>query len=210
MKNPRIYTYKVTFEEVPYWYWGIHKEKRFGESYMGSPVTHKWMWEFYTPKIQILEEFPNTEAGWAEATNVENRIIRYDIDNPLCLNESYGCFISLSARRAGADKGRKVAHAVKTPEGKSALGVRNSIRLHSEKDPRGKSVNAAKGGRSGGKACHREKDEKGKSVQGIANAQKLHAQVWESLIDGFRGHIHTVSSHNRRNGWDPKARVRVK
>jgi hypothetical protein len=46
----RIYTYKITFEEVPYYYWGSHKEKRYNEYYMGSPVTHKWCWDFYTPK----------------------------------------------------------------------------------------------------------------------------------------------------------------
>jgi hypothetical protein len=25
--QPRIYTYKITFEGSPYWYWGVHKEK---------------------------------------------------------------------------------------------------------------------------------------------------------------------------------------
>jgi hypothetical protein len=48
--QPRIYTYKITFEEVPYYYYGVHKEKTFNEEYWGSPVTNKWCWEFYTPK----------------------------------------------------------------------------------------------------------------------------------------------------------------
>jgi hypothetical protein len=48
--QPRIYTYKITFEEVPYYYYGSKKEKVFDEEYCGSPVTNKWCWELYTPK----------------------------------------------------------------------------------------------------------------------------------------------------------------
>jgi hypothetical protein len=48
--QPRIYVYKITFLEVPYYYYGVHKEKYFNEEYWGSPVTHKWVWDFYTPK----------------------------------------------------------------------------------------------------------------------------------------------------------------
>ena len=32
-QSPRIYTYKITFQEVPYYYYGVHKEKRFDEYY---------------------------------------------------------------------------------------------------------------------------------------------------------------------------------
>ncbi len=53
--QPRIYTYKITFEEVPYYYYGSKKEKVFNEEYWGSPVTNKWCWELYTPKKQVLE-----------------------------------------------------------------------------------------------------------------------------------------------------------
>jgi hypothetical protein len=52
-QSPRIYLYKITFEEVPYYYYGVHKEKKFDEYYVGTPVTHKWCWELYTPKKQI-------------------------------------------------------------------------------------------------------------------------------------------------------------
>ena len=54
----RIYVYKITFEETSDWYWGVHKEREFNEFYMGSPVTHAWKWDFYTPHLQILEVFP--------------------------------------------------------------------------------------------------------------------------------------------------------
>jgi len=93
--QPRIYTYKVTFEEVPHWYWGVHKEKHFNDGYMGSPHTHRWMWDFYTPKLTILEIFSNTEEGWKEAQLVEKRIIRPDLNNPFCLNQHCGGRFSL-------------------------------------------------------------------------------------------------------------------
>ena len=86
--QPRIYTYKITFEEIPHWYWGIHKERVRGEAYLGSPSTHKWMWDFYTPSSQILELFPYTEEGWKDANAIERRLIYPDLNNPLCLNEN--------------------------------------------------------------------------------------------------------------------------
>ena len=64
MYSPRIYLYKITFEEVPYYYYGVHKEKKFDEYYMGSPITNKWCWEFYTPKKQILEVFEFSEEPY--------------------------------------------------------------------------------------------------------------------------------------------------
>ena len=99
--QPRIYTYKTTFEEIPDWYWGVHKERRFGEPYLGSPITHAWKWEFYTPHLQILEEFLYTEEGWKEAGEVEKRLILPDLNNPLCLNENCAGQPSLSALRKG-------------------------------------------------------------------------------------------------------------
>jgi general stress protein YciG len=89
--SPRIYTYKITFDEVPYYYYGVHKEKRYNEYYMGSSVTHKWCWNFYTPKKQILEFFEFSDEGWIEAQKVEKRLIRpfYNTDK-WCLNESCG------------------------------------------------------------------------------------------------------------------------
>lgn len=48
---------------------------------------------------------------------------------------------------------------------------------------------------------------------GLANGGKgmktLLAQVWESTIDGYQGNVGVVARHNKANGWDPGARVRV-
>lgn len=98
--QPRIYTYKITFEEVPYYYYGVHKEKVFNEEYWGTPYVNKWCWEIYTPKKQILELFDYTDNGWLKANLVEDRLIRpfYQTDE-YCLNESCGGRISLSILR---------------------------------------------------------------------------------------------------------------
>jgi hypothetical protein len=98
--HPRIYTYKITFEEVSYYYYGVKKETYFDQEYFGTPITHKWIWDFYTPKKQILEIFDYTDKGWIEAQEVEKRLIKpvYNIDE-WCLNESCGGKISLEINR---------------------------------------------------------------------------------------------------------------
>ena len=109
-QSPRIYTYKITFEEVPYYYYGVHKEKKFGEYYMGSPVANKWCWELYTPKKQILEVFPFTDEGWIEAQKVEGRLIRpvFNTDK-WCLNENCMGIYSLEQKsKAGKVGGKKI------------------------------------------------------------------------------------------------------
>lgn len=106
----RIYLYKITFEEVPYYYYGVHKEKRYDEYYMGSPYTHKWCWELYTPKKQILQLFDFTDEGWLEAQEVEKRLIKsfYNSDK-WCLNENCGGLFSLIHQKINGKKGSKRA-----------------------------------------------------------------------------------------------------
>lgn len=96
--QPRIYTYKITFEDVPYYYYGTHKEKIFNEEYWGSPVTNKWCWKLYKPKKQILEFFNTRE----EANFVENRLIKPFLNDPYCLNENCGGIVSLEMCKRGA------------------------------------------------------------------------------------------------------------
>lgn len=108
-QSPRIYTYKITFEEVPYYYYGVHKERRFNEEYWGSPTTHKWAWDFYTPKKQILEIFDYSDEGWMKAQKVEEQLIKpfYNTDK-WCLNARCGGIMSLSVcRKNGKKMGQK-------------------------------------------------------------------------------------------------------
>lgn len=83
----------------------------------------------------------------------------------------------------------------------SEVASRVMTQLHSVKDESGKSVLAVKNARN----LHSKKDENGKSVV----AMKMNSQVWESLIDGHRYTASGVSRHNTKNGWDPKARIRI-
>ena len=108
-QSPRIYIYKITFLEVPYYYYGVHKEKVFNEEYWGTPITHKWVWDFYTPKKQILQFFDFTDKGWIDAQEVEKRLIKpfYNTDK-WCLNEHCGGKVSLKiCREAGKIGGNK-------------------------------------------------------------------------------------------------------
>ena len=128
MKKPRIYTYKITFEGTPFWYWGVHKEKKYGELYLGSPTTHKWAWDFYTPKIQILQEFPYTEQGWKDANSIEQRCIFPDLNNPLCLNESCNRVLSFKSLSLGGKKGSEILHS-KYP-GFASDNIRKTMEKH--------------------------------------------------------------------------------
>jgi hypothetical protein len=108
-QSPRIYIYKITFEEVPYYYYGSKKEKKFDEEYWGSPVTNKWCWKLYTPKKQILELFEFSDEGYIEALEIESRLIKpvFNTDK-WCLNENCGGIMSLPQKsRAGKMGGQK-------------------------------------------------------------------------------------------------------
>jgi hypothetical protein len=128
-QSPRIYIYKITFEEVLYYYYGVHKEKKFNEYYMGSPETHKWMWNFYTPKKQILQLFNFTDEGWLEALDIEERLIRpvFNTDK-WCLNEACGGKFSIDVSRKNGQKTGKKMYEEKrglfalTPEERSEIG----------------------------------------------------------------------------------------
>jgi hypothetical protein len=104
-------------------------------------------------------------------------------------------------------------HKEKDANGKSLAGVKGATKTNEEKDANGKSVNAVKGATK----THEKKDANGKSVNavkggkegGSKGGKKSAAQIWESTIDGFRGNAGNVAKHNRANGWDPNARIRV-
>jgi hypothetical protein len=108
MNSPRIYTYKVTFPSQRWWYWGVHKERKYGEPYSGSPKTHKGKWDLFYHEVQILEFFDS----WDEARAVEKRLIAADLNNPNCLNEnnvgSFSIEASKKGARIGAAKGGKL------------------------------------------------------------------------------------------------------
>jgi len=105
--HPRVYTYKITFEEVPYYYYGVHIEKKYEEYYMGSPYTNKWCWNFYTPKKQLLEIFDNTDEGYIKAQEVEKRLIKPVLNDKWCLNENCGGKVSRKISRQTGERYKK-------------------------------------------------------------------------------------------------------
>ena len=210
--KPRIYTYKVTFEEVPDWYWGSHKEDKFDDGYLGSPSTHAWKWVFYTPHLQILEVFPYTDEGWEKAREVEDRCIRPDLNNPLCLNEHVGGFMSLAiCRMAGSKGGKKGAETVNAEKddlGRCVNGVKAAEKLHENKDDLGRSVHGVKSA----ERMHAEKDEFGRSIHSVKNAEKTNTQKW---IDPCHPDLGTQNSGNlvrmqQRRGYPYGKENRVK
>jgi hypothetical protein len=185
--EPRIYLYKVTFEETPDWYWGVHKEKKYGEAYLGSPKTHAWKWEFYTPILEICEFFPYTDGGWVDAQNVENRCIKPDLNNPLCLNEHYGSVISSEACKRGGTQRAEKLHEEKDEFGRSVQGVKFAERMHKEKDEFGRSVHTLK--------LHEEKDELGRSVLGVENGRRLNKEK-----DDSGKSVNAIKPHKQKDG----------
>lgn len=100
--------------------------------------------------------------------------------------------------------GRK-SHEEKDQSGKSVRAIHLGKKTNEVKDEDGKSEHAV----TMGKKSHAEKDESGKSVRAIEIMKKTNSQIWESIADGFRSNSGAVSRHNRANGWDPNARIRV-
>ena len=143
------------------------------------------MWEFYTPKVQILEVFPYTAEGWKEARLVEDRLIQPNLNSTLCLNEHYGGLMSLGACSAG---GLKV-HEVKNEEGKSIQALANikkkKKKIHLEKDKEGRSAHSMK--------AHKEKDEKGRSLHALEWAKRTQEKIHKDKDELGRS-IHAVNT----------------
>jgi hypothetical protein len=202
--EPRIYTYKVTFEEIPDWYWGVHKEKEYDDGYLGSPATHAWKWEFYTPILEICELFSYTDEGWTQARKVEDRCIKPYLNNPLCLNEHYGGLMSLEANRRGGEESIKQLNKEKDELGRSVRAMKLNEAIHKEKDDLGRSVHAMK--------WHEEKDDLGRSINAVKGAEKTNSQRWmntDPCGPPFISNAPGLSKWQRSRGIDTKNRVRV-
>ena len=202
MNTPRIYTYKITFEEVPYYYYGVHKEKKFNEYYMGSPVTNKWCCDFYTPEKQILEFFPHTESVWLEAQEVETRLIKPVFTNDgWCLNRSCGGIVSMDQ----LIKGGKKTYELK-------LGVHNLTREQlieiGKKTPKeqliqnGKKVYELKLGAHS--LTRKQLIENGRKGAIITQSQK-----WQCTVTGHVSTPGGLSSYQKARNINTSNRIRI-
>jgi hypothetical protein len=57
-----------------------------------------------------------------------------------------------------------------------------------------------------GRLLMAELNSRGSSLEAL---KKSRNQVWESTMDGFQGNAANVVRHNKANGWDPDARVKI-
>jgi hypothetical protein len=190
-QSPRIYIYKITFEEVLYYYYGVHKEKKFDEYYMGSPKTHKWCWELYTPKKQILEIFPFTDEGWLEAQEIEKRIIAPVLNEKSCLNESCGGVISLDACSKGGKKSGKIV-------GKKTYELGIGIFSFTQEQM---IENSRKGGTIGGKITGRKTYELGIGI---------HGRTKDEMVESGRKLGKMYGNHNYELGIGIHGRTKEK
>jgi hypothetical protein len=219
-QSPRIYTYKITFEEVPYYYYGVKKEEYYNQEYWGSPKTNKWCWELYTPKKQILELFEYSDSGYIEAQKVEKRLITPVLNDVWCLNENVGGIISLKILRKSGKlqyENKKGVHA-RTPEqmiedGKNGGKIGGKITKELGKGVHGrtpeKMIEDAK------KGAKRAK-ELGVGVFGFSreelskNAKKGASQKWMCLETGFTTNAGNLTKYQRAKGIDTSKRKRIK
>jgi hypothetical protein len=236
--HPRIYVYKITFLEVPYYYYGVHKEKYFNEEYWGSPITHKWVWDFYTPKKQILQFFDFTDEGWLEAQSIERRLIKpsYNTDR-FCLNEHCGGNFSLNTRRKNGEKTVKIHKELKI--GLYGLTIEqrkeNSKKMVEEK--RGchkltkeeksiKAKNRSKIDLKNECGIHKNVKENGKKGAEVNRknktglfsftpeyrsniTKKTNAQKWKCTVTGYVSNAGALSNYQRHRGIDTSNRIKI-
>jgi hypothetical protein len=192
-QSPRIYTYKITFEEVPYYYYGVHKEKYSNQEYWGTPITHKWCWDFYTPKKQILEVFDYTDESWLEAQKIEKRIIRPFLNDNWCLNEGCGGkYSSKLSSKAGKIGGQK------TYEMRVGVHGRTKEQMSIDGKKRGQKTYEL------GIGIHAQTPKERREL-----AKKAAAQKWLCLETGFITNAGNLTQYQRARNINTSKRVRL-
>lgn len=205
--QPRIYTYKITFEEVPYYYYGSKKEKYYNQKYYGSPKANKWCWELYNPKKQILEFFEYSDKGYEKCREIENRLIKPFLNDPYCLNERYGGTYSIDVLRKNGKKGGTIG-------GKK--GYANGLaKLTAEQ----RSENSKRSGKIGGKVqgeinkklkigvCGRNKEQM--IIDARKGGLKTNSQKWICLETGHISTPGPLSLYQKHRGIDISKRKKL-
>jgi hypothetical protein len=191
-QSSRIYTYKITFEEVPYYYYGMHEEKKYDEEYWGSPKTNKWAWEFYKPKKQILETFGSRK----DAYEVETRLIKpvYNTDK-WCLNANVGGVLTKKQYKEIGEKTYKLKIGIHSftkdqrvknsrKAGKTAYELRKGIHGRSKeqmtKDGQ-KSTETHRKNKTGAFDLEKKIHSKGGKIAGRKNVESGHLEEISNL-----------------------------
>ena len=219
-QSPRIYIYKITFEEVLYYYYGVKKEDYYNQEYLGSPYTNKWCWDFYTPKKQILEVFPYTDEGWKEANKVEKRIIKqFYNDDRWCLNENCGGVPSLEIKRRTGRKAKELGTGIfslteeEKKENSKKSGIQNrdlGVGIFSLTKEQ-----LSEYGKIGGKRGVETQRNLKIGLFGISKenrsetAKIMNTQKWMCLETGYISNAGGLSSYQKAKGIDTSKRRRI-
>jgi len=176
---------------------------------MGSPVTNKWCWKFYTPKKQILELFDTRE----QANNIENRLIKPVLNDPNCLNENCGGMIPTNMCRKGIEtqiknkiglysrtKDQIKEHQNKGRETQKRLGVGLyglSAEIRQENGKKLGKRNVETGhiqelGKKSGKLCYENK----LGIFGLSEEEKNKARSRGGKTSGYNAYKNKKGIHN--------------
>lgn len=119
-------------------------------------------------------------------------------------------------------KGANALYAAMTPEQRSEKARKAVKALNESLTPEERSRNGSKGAEAVNSSLSlEERSERSRKInESMTREQKMergskggktsNKQVWKSTIDGFEGRACNVAYHNKANGWDPAARVRIK
>jgi len=119
MSSERSYVYKINFVDGHYYYGKriLKQDSPISDGYYGTPVTHKEKWNTTMFCKEVIEVYNN----WYECSEKEKELIEPHLNNPLCLNENCGGYISLEGYRKGGSIGGKLQPLeVKKSNGKKA------------------------------------------------------------------------------------------
>lgn len=158
---------------------------------MGSPVTHSWMWDFYTPKVEILQFF----ESWEDAQQIEERVIKKFLNNPLCLNEHCGGKISLAQRRKGG-----LTSASRNRREKTGLHGMTKDEL---------SLAAKKARANTTSEQYRENSLKLSLEERVRRGKITTSQRWRCLKTGYVTTAPALSNYQKKRNIDTSFRERV-
>jgi len=217
--SPRIYVYKITFDEVPHYYYGLHKEKKFDEYYMGSPKTHKVYWEKYTPRKEYLKFFEFSNVGYNKARKFEDNLIAPVLNDELCLNEHVGGLFSLETfRKAGKIGGKRVFELCIGIHARSKEQMTEDGKKSAQKNKENgtaifgmTSEELSEAGKKGGEIAYK----KGlgfharSKEQMIEDGKTASSQKWKCTITGYSSTAGGLTIYQNKRGIDTSNRIKV-
>lgn len=198
----RYYTYKVTFSDLPgYFYYGYHSSKR-GTRYSGSPKTWKHLWKFFEPEVQVLQWYETKE----EAVEAEKSILRATWKDPYSLNENVGGVVSDRVLKSLVEKGV----GIHSEEYKNSQLRRESLSKAGRTGASGISNVENKVGLFSEEYTSSEKFKKDKSRAGKSGSSSTNSQKWECLVTGFVSNSGGLSHYQKKRGIPTSMRKRVR